>query len=708
MIYYFTPYSLNKKLFEAYDDCMALLKDDDWACFLDGDTLFFESNFGHQVQEYVEKYPDTGLFTCYSSRCGYGYMVPPGTMQDSDSIIYHRKRSKEIYQKYHLQVLELNQHIAGHLMCIKKNTWMQIREDLMRVTDGANLLGVDTQITNKMLKHGFRILLMQGIYLMHYYRLMEGKKYKDHLMDNTINILIRSSNREQLFNRCIKSIRDQTYADVNILVSADDENTAAYVRAAGIEPVMVQKRFKTEVETAPYNLYLNELIARVKGGWIFILDDDDYLADGSVLEQVTCQLHDDNVIYFVKMRWPTGRIIPSPTNFKLQKIVRKDIGMPCFIFHAKHKHKVSFDGCKAGDYSFVSKLSQVIKKQCWIDLVVTQTGNTGAYGGATDSYASPGIDVVYVLGRGSIWMDNEIRYSIRSFKKHFRDLRNIIIVGECPYWLRDVIHIPVQDNNAFVKDSRMLLKLAEACKDPRVSDQFIFCTDDTLLNTDLSFSDFKGWHEGAIMYDAEKDIQEHRHVGHHDSTFKPSAWYDYVYATGTELKKRGLADKNYDRAHCPQPVDKKEFLQVLAKWDIYNNAFTCSNIYLNSSTLFPGEDIRGRNGKIYNPMTPDEIRMYLADKIVFNFNDHGLTDVLQDELQVMFPDESEYELFFTSTDKRKAVEDWFKKGCNYDEGVAIVIQFAPRNVQLKRFLESKKGQEIGIHKLQQTLRLWLR
>jgi hypothetical protein len=67
-----------------------------------------------------------------------------------------------------------------------------------------------------------------------------------------------------------------------------------------------------------------------------------------------------------------------------------------------------------------------------------------------------------------------------------------------------------------------------------------------------------------------------------------------------------------------------------------------------------------------------------------------------------------YELFYTSTDKRKAVETWFKNGCDYDEGLAIVTQFAPKNINLRRFLEKKKGQEIAQFKLQQTLKLWLR
>lgn len=381
MIYFFTPYSFEKKLFQAYDTYMNLVPDDDdWACFLDGDTFFFENNFGHQILEHTERYPHAGILTSYASRSSYHFMVPRDTNQESDSIKYHRTRSAEIYQRLHGQVKEINDHIAGHLMCIKKSTWKLIRPQLLKVLDGANLLGVDTQISNAVRSQGKKILLMRGIYLFHYYRLAEGKNYKKHLIDQKINILIRTSNREAQFKRCINSVKNQTYKYINILVSADDEKTAAYVRKSGIEPVMVAKGYKTDIETAPYNVYLNKLIARVKGGWIYILDDDDFLINNSVLAKLVTYLNDDNVIYFMKMKWPTGRVIPSAENFTRKQIVRKDIGMPCFIFHAKHKHKTAFQPVKQGDYHFVTKLATVVKRQKWLDIILTQIGNTGAYG----------------------------------------------------------------------------------------------------------------------------------------------------------------------------------------------------------------------------------------------------------------------------------------------------------------------------------------
>jgi len=54
--------------------------------------------------------------------------------------------------------------------------------------------------------------------------------------------------------------------------------------------------------------------------------------------------------------------------------------MPCFIFHAKHKHKLAFVPMKQGDFTFISKFATIVKKQKWINLLVTTIGNTGLNG----------------------------------------------------------------------------------------------------------------------------------------------------------------------------------------------------------------------------------------------------------------------------------------------------------------------------------------
>jgi GT2 family glycosyltransferase len=183
MIYFFTPYSFGKRLFEAFDEYMSLVNNsEDWVCFTDGDTAFLRSDFGHKIQEYIEKYPETGLFTSYASRCHYSFQVPPGAEPENPSILFHKTIAEKMNNDLQLQTEEINCRIAGHLMIIKKKTWLRIRMKVRIRCETKNILGVDTKISNEILNCGLKIRLMKGIYIFHYLRLAEGYDYKKHLM----------------------------------------------------------------------------------------------------------------------------------------------------------------------------------------------------------------------------------------------------------------------------------------------------------------------------------------------------------------------------------------------------------------------------------------------------------------------------------------------------------------------------------------------
>ena len=182
MIWFFTPYSFEKKLFDAFDAYMNLVPNpEDWVCFMDGDTAFLLPDFGHQIHMYVEKFPDTGLFTCYASRCHYQLQVRRGTEMENPSILYHRLQAEKIRGELDGQVKEINRRIAGHLMVIRKSTWLLIRDEVSRTAASKKVLGVDTKISNAILRMGMKIRLMRGLYIFHYLRMAEGFKSDKHL-----------------------------------------------------------------------------------------------------------------------------------------------------------------------------------------------------------------------------------------------------------------------------------------------------------------------------------------------------------------------------------------------------------------------------------------------------------------------------------------------------------------------------------------------
>ena len=203
-----------------------------------------------------------------------------------------------------------------------------------------------------------------------------------------INVLVRTSYRPNYFARCFQSIRQQEHQkNVNVIVSYDDSRATEYIPGS-VTQIRVQKTQRTETNDAPWNLYLNNLMAMVKDGWVFILDDDDYLASHFIFSKIASNImqHDEKTLHVWRMAWPNGRIIPENEYMYKLPFVRKHIGMPCFCFHSSliKKHGLRFDAKRGGDYRFITELSGILQKINWVNSVFVEIGNTGLVGKNND------------------------------------------------------------------------------------------------------------------------------------------------------------------------------------------------------------------------------------------------------------------------------------------------------------------------------------
>lgn len=175
-----TPYSFNKNLFEAYSDVMSLVNNDDWVCFIDCDVAFLEtSDFGHLIQGYIDRYPETGMFTCYASRCHYGCQMTDFDME-TDSIMAIAQKTVDVRDSMLWEYETIERKIAGHLIAIKKSTWLNILPILKKKVTKRDkkILGFDTQLSNAILHNGFDIKLMKGVFIFHYLRMLNGSNDK--------------------------------------------------------------------------------------------------------------------------------------------------------------------------------------------------------------------------------------------------------------------------------------------------------------------------------------------------------------------------------------------------------------------------------------------------------------------------------------------------------------------------------------------------
>lgn len=177
-VHFGTPYSWNHDIGQAYNNFVKMIPDsEDWVCLIDGDFMFLTSDFGHQIKEVIDLHPHVGLFTCLVNRVGTLKQCYQDTISEDPNILSHRKIALQLSKEKRHIVKEIPNPISGHLMLFKKATW----ESIGGFPEERGILSVDNTFSNRMARHGYKIMVMEGVYGFHYYRLLEGRFNKDHL-----------------------------------------------------------------------------------------------------------------------------------------------------------------------------------------------------------------------------------------------------------------------------------------------------------------------------------------------------------------------------------------------------------------------------------------------------------------------------------------------------------------------------------------------
>ena len=198
-----------------------------------------------------------------------------------------------------------------------------------------------------------------------------------------LNILIRTSNRPNYFNRLIHNIESQSYKNYRLIISADTPETKKYVERAGYNPTPVVRLSKNKTQTFPWNLYLNILMDQVTKGWIMFMDDDDIYADNSAFDLIATFLGNESSMLVWRLLFPDGRYVPGIDFMGKTPFTRKQIAMPCFAFHSKWKRRVRFDGQRAADFRMANQLQQFLKVN-WLDHALVMLDNFGNVGRPVD------------------------------------------------------------------------------------------------------------------------------------------------------------------------------------------------------------------------------------------------------------------------------------------------------------------------------------
>jgi len=170
----YAPSEYDKDIGRAYNEIMERT-DAEYVAFLDHDAMFTTKDWYHQICEIIETNPDAGLFTAKTNRI-WAHPQRHEVVKGHD-VLQHRQEGKKIQSQSRNKVSDYplrargQGYVSGVLMVVKKEAWKKVK-----FTGG--FLGVDNNFHRDVLAAGYRALLMEGVYLYHFYR---GDGDKSHL-----------------------------------------------------------------------------------------------------------------------------------------------------------------------------------------------------------------------------------------------------------------------------------------------------------------------------------------------------------------------------------------------------------------------------------------------------------------------------------------------------------------------------------------------
>lgn len=168
------------------------------------------------------------------------------------------------------------------------------------------------------------------------------------------------------------------------------------------------------------------------------------------------------------------------------------------------------------------------------------------------------MDIVYILKE---WSANclELRYSLRSLKNisHWK----IFIIGYKPNWVKNITHIKAEDPYK-VKSLNALHKINIACKDKRISDDFVLMNDDFYITEPTEIKYYYQWTMGNHYLE------------------KKDRWLNWTYVKNL-YKTFRLFPNGWDFSlHAPIIYNKEKFLELQEHYDM-SQWYLLRNLYCN-------------------------------------------------------------------------------------------------------------------------------
>lgn len=239
------------------------------------------------------------------------------------------------------------------------------------------------------------------------------------------------------------------------------------------------------------------------------------------------------------------------------------------------------------------------------------------------------MDVLYILGKGSRWNNNELRYSLRSLEKHLRGYTRIFITGEKPEFINDeVIYNYYPDE--YLPNLNHLYKVLATFKLTDISDDILLNYDDNFFVSDVGIKDYPYYYKREVLPDSFPITNIHTRS---------------MMATKKILQELNKPIKDF-AVHCPIRYNRHHFYDFVKAFDKYidkNNKQASISVrcaYTNNLEI-KGEYLADL--KFNKSLTMQDIEQKIKGRNVFSTSDNIQSGNTIDFLQQRFPNKSRWE-----------------------------------------------------------------
>lgn len=168
------------------------------------------------------------------------------------------------------------------------------------------------------------------------------------------------------------------------------------------------------------------------------------------------------------------------------------------------------------------------------------------------------MDILYVVGKGSMWHDNELRFSLRSIAKYGRNVDRVFLVGYKPDFVSDEVHYLPCDDPYERAHKNILHKVLYAIENTDIAPHFLVSSDDHFYIRDTDFN-------ALPVYYRRRDIPESIPQDH-----KTNPYFYSLVETRELLLRYGLPTYQTN-PHCNTHFDVDVYRQHK---DIFADCFS--------------------------------------------------------------------------------------------------------------------------------------